>query len=921
MRTLFSTSTAFSVLTICFSIFSTVCAQIMPTSGDITELIEQNPSLIDVVASKYQSQNPARMVPGAPPEDSAVYRPDSLIILDSNYQFNPYDTLSPLKKALMNSGGMIDSVMLDSLLKDTLFVRELYADTALWNQFTENELDSAALDSIAQEEAKEFPHTKIYGRSYFGEFNPQELIKGNIPGDYILQEGDQVLFRLWGTLNHDEIITVGEDGFAFLEPFNKQVYLKGMSYRSLRNFMKRTIRDMAGVQGEMRVIATTSIKVRISGLAQNIGTFPVPPYYSLWQALVMSEGPSYNGSVRNIQLIRNGKVIQSFDLYQYLHKGKMKEKSLQEGDVIHFNNIGPVVRIEDGVRQPGVYEALEGEKLEQLVEYAGGLEDPEKAFSISIERTLSLEAMTKKGASREVVDLDLKSSSWKKFKIQNHDRIRFMGKAVSIQNHAWIMGEGVRLPGLYAIEDQKTTLWELIEKAGGLKEFAQEDIEVVRTKEGIRNAFTVVNEQSSLESFVLTYGDSVMTWHKNTLANRDSIEVLGNVDLPGKIFWTKNMSLAAALQRAGGALDGSLARMVVIRTEEDGKGKYLAVGPQKQLFSELDAQGKAYLRETLLEKNDRVVVVNKLMHQNSPPVTVLYPGQEEVLLPYSETLNLDLIIAHIPEFSYRVDSSMVVISNPEFETSEAFVKPTQVSIDAETTQNTSLIQPGAMVTFRLNPKKAAPEYVTILGEVSAPGSYAVIGMKESIQSVVERAGGFTPRANVFGVSIKRTLEVQGVLGIETTTQKSIPVRVIQASDKWELDHLTKAQGGDTIVVSQNDFSVEIQGAVLSPGVSTYNPDWNWEDYVNFGGGGVLDTADIEKVFIIYPNGQSLKANAGWLSAGPEIVSGTIVVVPYKPYIEKGEDDEFNYKEFIQGITIALSAMVAIVTIMQRSNTF
>ena len=131
--------------------------------------------------------------------------------------------------------------------------------------------------------------------------------------------------------------------------------------------------------------------------------------------------------------------------------------------------------------------------------------------------------------------------------------------------------------------------------------------------------------------------------------------------------------------------------------------------------------------------------------------------------------------------------------------------------------------------------------------------------------------------------------------------------------------MSQAQGGDTIVVSKNDFSVEIQGAVLSPGVSTFNPNWNWEDYVNQGGGGVLDTADIEKVFVIYPNGQSLKANQGWLNSGPKIVSGSIVVVPSKAYIEPSEDDEFNYKEFIQGVTIALSAMVAIVTIMQRSN--
>lgn len=895
-----------------FSLIFVLCqwavAQIVPTSGDIEDLISQNPSLVEAMASKYRSQNPGI----TPEQDSLQYHPDSVVILDSNYQFLAQDSLSGLQRALVNAGGFLDSNKLDSLLSDTLFMQELYADTALWNQFTEPELDSLTLDSIAQEEAKEFPHSKIYGRSFFKEFNPSELHKGQVPSDYILQEGDQVLFRLWGTLNHEEILTVGEDGFAYLQPFNKQVYLQGMSYRSLRGFIKRTIRDMAGVQGEMRVIATSTIKIRISGAASNIGTFPVPPYYSLWQALVMSSGPSYNGTVRDIQLIRNGKVIQSFDLYQYLHKGKMRERSLQEGDVIHFNNIGPVVSIQNGVRNPGFYEVLEGENLADVLTYAGGLEDPEKAFSLSIERTLALNKVQKEGASREVVDLDLRTQSWKKFRLQNHDRLRFMGKAVQLANHAWIVGEGVRLPGLYAIEDGKTSLWDLIQKAGGLKEFSQEDIEVVRNKENIRNAFTIVRDESSLKSFILSYGDSVLTWHKSALHNRDSIEVLGNVDLPGKIFWTKNMSLAAAIQRAGGALDGSMARMVVMRTRENGSGEYIAVGPESVLLSELQASDKSYLRETLLEKNDKIVIINKTQHQNSPPVIVLYPGAEELTLPYSENLNLAIIMNHIPEFSYQVDSNQVIISNPDFEKAENFVKPQAYAIASDVVNNSSLIQPGAMVTFQLDPKKAAAEFVTVMGEVAAPGSYPIVGMRESVQSIIERSGGLTPRANLHAVSIKRQVNEDS---------KVIPVRVDSQGDEAQLDSQTKAQGRDTIFVGANDYSVEIQGAVLSPGVSTYNSDWNWEDYVNSGGGGVLDTADIEKVFVIYPNGQSVKANVGWFGGGPEIVSGSIVVVPFKPYIEPSEDDEFNYKEFIQGITIALSAMVAVVTIMQRSNSF
>lgn len=883
--------------------FSLSFAQFTPSSGDIEDMIAQNPSLLDAVASKYSSQKAPEAT------DSLVMSSGDVMILDSTYQFNPLDSLSPLQRAMVESGGFLDSIKLDSLMNDSIFMGELYADTALWNKFVLPPLDSAALDSIAIEDAKEFPHSKIYGRSYFKEFSPEELKAGKIPSDYVIQEGDQVLFRLWGSVNHEQVISVGADGFAFLEPFNKQVYLKGMTYRSLRNFMSRTLKDMAGVQGEMRIIATSTISVRISGAAASIGAFPIPPYYTLWQALVMSSGPNDFGSVRDIELIRGGKVIQTFDLYKFLHKGKMKERGLQSGDIIHFNNLGPVVKIENGVRNPGIFESKINEKLSELIEYAGGLEDPEQAFSLSVERTIALKDIEKKGASREVVDLDLRKNSWIKFKLQNHDRLRFMGKAVRLGNHAWVSGDGVRLPGLYSIEDGKTSLWDLIEKAGGLREHAQPDIEVVRNKEGIRNAFTLVNDESSLKSFILSYGDSVLTWHQNALANRDSIEVLGNVELPGKIFWTKNMSLAAAIQRSGGALDGSMARMVVIRTTESGRGEYIAVGPEKKLLSKLEVSQKDFLRSTLLEKNDRVVVVNKKLHQNSPPVVVLYPGQEATLLPYSTELNLGLIMSHIPEFSYQVDSSRVEISNPDFEKAENFVKPQFFSITSENLNNNSLIQPGAMVTFKLDPKKGAPEFVTLIGEVAAPGSYSVLGIGESVQSIVNRAGGLTVRGNIFGVSIKR----------DSLDLSAIPVRTVKSEDKWKLDSHTKAHGGDTIFVTQNNHSVSIEGAVLSPGMSTFNPDWNWEDYVNLGGGGVLDTADIEKVYIIYPNGQSLKADPGWFTGGPEIVSGSKVIVPFKAYIEPSEDDEFDYKEFVQGITIALSAMVAVITIMQRSG--
>ena len=229
----------------------------------------------------------------------------------------------------------------------------------------------------------------IFGADLFrrvpSTFAPLDLTP--VPSDYVVGPDDQLRIHVWGQVNFQTSVRVDRGGEIFL-PQVGSVHVAGLPFAAidahLRSAIGRIYRnfDLTVDIGQIR-----SIQVYMAGQARRPGVYTVSSLSTLADTLFASGGPTVQGSLRHIQVRRNGAVITDFDLYDLLiHGDKTKDVKLQSEDVIFIPAVGPQVAVTGSVRSPGIYELREGETLARLLDSAGGATSVASGARISIER-------------------------------------------------------------------------------------------------------------------------------------------------------------------------------------------------------------------------------------------------------------------------------------------------------------------------------------------------------------------------------------------------------------------------------------------------------------------------------------------------------------------------------------------------------
>jgi protein involved in polysaccharide export with SLBB domain len=229
----------------------------------------------------------------------------------------------------------------------------------------------------------------IYGASLFmnvpSTFSPLDL--SPVPADFVIGPGDELRIRVWGQVNFQANLRVDRSGEVYL-PQVGPVHVAGVPFADLDAHLRAAIGrvyrnfDLTADMGQTR-----SIQVYLSGQARRPGVYTVSGLSTLVDALFASGGPSLNGSLRHIELRRNGTVVTDFDLYDLLvHGDKSKDVPLQSGDVIYIPAVGPEVAVTGSVRDPAIYELRANETVKDLIADAGGASTVAAESRISIER-------------------------------------------------------------------------------------------------------------------------------------------------------------------------------------------------------------------------------------------------------------------------------------------------------------------------------------------------------------------------------------------------------------------------------------------------------------------------------------------------------------------------------------------------------
>lgn len=263
-----------------------------------------------------------------------------------------------------------------------------------------------------------------------------------VPVDYVVGPGDTLNVQLFGNQNQEYFLEVGRNGtidFPEIGPLN----VSGQSFDDVRQLITdRVTEQMIGVRASTTLGELRSISVFVLGDVVRPGSYTVSSLATMTNALFLSGGVSDIGSLRRIQLKRDGETVTTLDLYDLLLDGDTSGDSrLQPGDVIFVPAIGSTVAVDGEVRRPAIYELNDEETVDELVALAGGLKADANRGAVKLERIVP-------GRGVAVSDLSLAAAAGGQTTLQDGDVLRVERSLDQLEGTVRLVGN-VQRPGLY----------------------------------------------------------------------------------------------------------------------------------------------------------------------------------------------------------------------------------------------------------------------------------------------------------------------------------------------------------------------------------------------------------------------------------------------------------------------------------------
>nr|WP_321356142.1 SLBB domain-containing protein [uncultured Draconibacterium sp.] len=373
------------------------------------------------------------------------------------------------------------------------------------------------------------------------------------PRDYLIGPGDLLNIDVWGASQHSYQEVVSNEGSIIISNIGP-VFLSGMSTedagKKLETILSRIYSGLKDGKTSMKVTlgAVRSIQINIVGEVVLPGTYNISAMATAFNAMYIAGGPAENGSLRDVQIIRNNKIVAHIDFYEYLINAQQSNNiRLQDQDIIFIPPYESRVSIKGEVKRPMSFDIKPDESLEDLIDFAGGFTGNAYTERVKIVR--------KTGKEKRI--LDIAADYLDAIRLENGDQVQIDAVLNRFENRVYISGAVFR-PGIYAI-DKTTTLKELINKADGLREDVFKDrISVFRLQEDLTREHIAVDLNDLLASnldFTLQREDSIHIPSIHDLRETRTIQIEGAVKLPGIYPYSENTTVEDFIVQAGGLLE------------------------------------------------------------------------------------------------------------------------------------------------------------------------------------------------------------------------------------------------------------------------------------------------------------------------------------------------------------------------------
>lgn len=768
-----------------------------------------------------------------------------------------------------------------------------------------------------------------------------------VPPDYVIGPGDQIGVQLYGKVNEYYQLEVNREGqvhFPELGPIS----VAGKSFREVReDLQSRIAEQMIGVKASISAGDLRSMRVFVLGDVRRPGSFTVSSLSTMTNALFVSGGVKKTGSLRKIQLKRDGRVVTTLDLYDLLLDGDTSgDARLQPGDVIFVPPIGDTVAVAGEVKRPAIYELTEPQPVAEVLKMAGG------AMPTALRDQAQIYRIGERG-QRHAEDIDLTEAGDRSRKLADGGALRLFAAAERLDDIVLLKGH-VAEPGGYAWKpDLRIT--DVIESVDDLLPSPDLGYVVIRreTPPDYRVEVLSVDLAKALDNpdsdanVRLRERDTVLVFSQRTEEEAMLAEEAtraGERDRSSGSYSRQQGDRQRRQEdsaRFGPQADTEREDRTRQREDEERDtraSRESGTFPSDERRREQDRNSRSrdesgydwfgedrQDRELATRTRLLVPIIEELRSQArlGEPAQVVsisgevrfpgdYPLEEDMTLP-------DLIRAAggLQDSAYTEEAGLTRFMLTDTERQvisrnidlDRLLKPGQA--------DELILEPFDTVQIRRLPQWAERETIRLEGEVVFPGQY-VFGRNETLQDVLNRAGGLTneafPKGAFFSRESLREKEQEELerlsrrlraelssVSLEQLQQEGGSAEAVQAAQSM-LDRIqtqeavgrlvislpkvmkgnatVELRDGDRLIVPKTPSEVTIIGEVQRATSHLYDENLTLKDYIRRSGG-MTARADDDRIYVVRADG-AVDAGVGsvWFGdRGQEVQPGDTIVVP------------------------------------------
>lgn len=507
------------------------------------------------------------------------------------------------------------------------------------NQPSAEKQDNSS-DSLDREKYKEKPPRPlidplIFGSELYTTVSPsfEPNMKLATPLNYVLGPDDQILVSVYGVQQYEGDLLVSAEGFINI-PNVGQVKVAGLTIEAATQKIKTVMGNTVygylrsgGAKISVTLSKIRSIKVLIIG-ANRPGTYTLSSLSTVFNALYVAGGPTAFGSFREIELVRDNKLLRKIDLYRLLLHGDQSDNiGLKDNDVIRIPAYQTRVELQGQVKRPGYFEVLSGESFQQILAFASGFTDTAYRASVKLFQRSEKE--------RKLADLE--AAVYNNYHPQTGD-VFVVSKILNrFENRVRISGAVFR-PDVYSLS-QGLKVADLIRKADGLKEDAFTGRgQILRLEEDLTRSMASFDIKKALandpqHNLLLQREDEVLI--SSVLDLRDSFKVTiqGEVRLPGQYEYVANLSLKDLILQAGGFTDAAFKNIEIARLIKRDSISATDNRASTIINTEIASDLASGVANTILQPYDVITIRRKAGY--AIPETVAVVGQVQYPGPYA----------------------------------------------------------------------------------------------------------------------------------------------------------------------------------------------------------------------------------------------------------------------------------------------